>query len=514
MNFIFEKESLENRGFNHPDKEYSNLFLHGESTESYQHITQQVTEKLAEVMNKLEHPYSGKKPSSLYQELNKLSVFSYEGESIESLLEDINDTLLMSNIHIAHQKSVAHLHCPSLVSALAAEMIINAFNPSMDSWDQSPAATYLEQEVIQWLLHGFGFDSEADGVFTSGGTQSNYTGLLIARDSFCKKTWGVNVQKHGLPPQFQRLRILCSEDAHFTVKKSASQLGLGEESVLSIRTDKNHRLCIADLNRKLEELDKEQLLPFALVATCGTTDFGSIDPLSDMAAIAKKHGLWLHVDAAFGGALILSHQHRSKLRGIEKADSITVDFHKLFYQPISCGAFLLKNKEGFRYLQHHADYLNPEEDEEKGIVNLVNKSIQTTRRFDALKLFFSLRMVGTKQYGEMIDHTLSLASSAACYIAGLENMKVINPDPELNTIVFRFEPSVPDTVDLNQVNRNIHKHLLYTGKAVLAKTTIKGEVCLKFTLLNPRTKLVDLKGILADIHEFGELEVKKWRFPV
>ncbi|MFG6116119.1 pyridoxal phosphate-dependent decarboxylase family protein [Halobacillus sp. MO56] len=514
LNFSYESMATTQQIAEGKSRAFDHLFFHENNTGEFQYTVQQITEKLVKVMKELDQPYSGKTPEILQQELDNLSVFTYEGESVEELLDDIDDSLLLSNIHITHPKSVAHLHCPPLVSAMAAEMVINAFNPSMDSWDQSPAATYLEQEVIEWLTKSFGFDGASDGVFTSGGTQSNYTGLLIARDSFCKRKWGVDVQKQGLPGDFKRLRILCSEEAHFTVQKSASQLGLGEDSVVSIQTDENHKLCLYDLDRKLEELEAEQLLPFALVATCGTTDFGSIDPLAELASIASEHGLWLHVDAAFGGALILSQTHQHKLQGINQADSIAVDFHKLFYQPISCGAFLLKNKEQFKHLQHHADYLNPAEDDDKGIVNLVNKSIQTTRRFDALKLFFSLRMVGTKQYGVMIDHTLALAKAAAGYIDEVEDMTVSQPEPELNTIVFRYQPAVPSVVDLNQVNLAIQKRLLHEGKGVIAKTMVEEKVYLKFTLLNPRTQLADVKEILADIQNIGESEIEKWRVSV
>ncbi|WP_161628804.1 pyridoxal phosphate-dependent decarboxylase family protein [Thalassobacillus devorans] len=514
MDFLNESMATEKKMSEGEGREFDHLFFHEAHTEGFQHTVQQVTEKLVNVMKDLDQPYSGKSPETLQRELDKLSVFTYEGESVGRLMDDIDDTLLRSNIHISHPKSVAHLHCPPLVSAMAAEMIINSFNPSLDSWDQSPAATYLEQEVIEWLTRSFGFDGTSDGVFTSGGTQSNYTALLIARDSFCKRKWEVDVQKQGLPDDFKRLRILCSEEAHFTVQKSASQLGLGEDAVVPIETDENHKLCLYDLTKKLELLEAEQLLPFALVATCGTTDFGSIDPLSELGEIASSHGMWLHVDAAFGGALILSQTHQHKLQGINQADSIAVDFHKLFYQPISCGAFLLKNKREFNHLMHHADYLNPAEDVEKGIMNLVNKSVQTTRRFDALKLFFSLRIVGTKQYGAMIDHTLALAKDVARYIDDLADMTVNHAEPELNTVVFRYEPDVPSVVDLNQVNLSIQKRLRDEGKGVIAKTVAEEHVCLKFTLLNPRTQLADVKEILADIQEIGESELEKWRVSV
>jgi L-2,4-diaminobutyrate decarboxylase len=141
-----------------------------------------------------------------------------------------------------------------------------------------------------------------------------------------------SIQKLGLPKEANRFRILCCEISHVTIRQAAALLGLGDQAVVTVETDANYRLCPAALERKLAELQQQDLLPIAIAATAGTTDFGSIDPLPELAACAKAHGLWLHVDAAYGGALILSDRHRHKLAGIEAADSITVDFHKLFYQ--------------------------------------------------------------------------------------------------------------------------------------------------------------------------------------
>ncbi|WP_408010508.1 pyridoxal phosphate-dependent decarboxylase family protein [Pseudalkalibacillus sp. A8] len=491
--------------------DFDPFFFHGEGAgvAAYSHASQLVTEKLIEAFTDQSKPYIGKAPEDIRREIQRLQLVKENGESLYELLEDIQEPLLKSNINISNTKSIAHLHCPPLLPALAAEMIISAFNQSMDSWDQSTAATYLEHELIRWLLPKFGFGGQADGTFTSGGTQSNYMGLLLARDHYCWKQWGHHVQKEGLPEQANRLRILCSEHAHFTVKKSASQLGLGENAVIVIKTDDLQQICMNDLEEKLTALEENGLLPFALVATCGTTDFGSIDPMIEMGQVAERYGLWFHVDAAYGGALILSHSHFQKLTGIEQADSITVDFHKLFYQPISCGAFLVKDKRSFQYIQHHADYLNPSEDEENGILHLVTKSTQTTRRFDALKLMMSLRMIGTKTFGDMIDHTFKLAKQTADELYLRPGFRILNRNPVLNTVVFRYEPLDGKGLDLDLLNKKIQQTLFESGEAIMAKTTVEGEIFLKFTLLNPRTTLNDIKDILTLIEQYGQMYSSK-----
>jgi L-2,4-diaminobutyrate decarboxylase len=484
---------------------YDSFFLHQgeEGIGAFTQLVSQVSKKLQEIYAGTEQPFIGKNPTRIEEEIKQIMAFSSEGQTFEDVLDEIETPILKNSLHISHEKSMAHLHCPPLLPGVVAELIIATLNQSMDSWDQSTAATYVETEMVEWLTKKIRFPSTSGGVFTSGGTQSNYMGILLARDAFCHSYWNQNIQQDGLPQDFTRLRVICSEEAHFTVKKAASQLGLGEQAVVTVKTDENHRMSVREVRETLSQLEKENLLPFALVATCGTTDFGSIDPMEELASIAREYGVWFHVDAAYGGGLILSHLHSGKLKGLNRADSITVDFHKLFYQPISCGAFLVKNQKHFRYISYHADYLNPVKDDEEGILNLVNKSVQTTRRFDALKLFLSLKTIGTDLFGRLIDDTLKLAQYTASYMDGLENILIQNSKPEINTVIFRYQPPKIEGINVNELNRTIQQKLLYLGKGVIAKTTVNGKTFLKLTLLNPRTKPKDIHSLLYDIEKMG-----------
>lgn len=483
--------------------DFDRFFLNDseQGLKSFEHIAYETQRRLSQFYKNNTDAYTGLVPKEIENELNALALTSSEGDDPTTVLDDVLTKIVENSIHVSHPTSIGHLHCPPLIPAIAAELIIGALNQSMDSWDQSSTATYLEERLIKWVSEKLDLTSSADGTFTSGGTQSNYMGLLLARDRFCDKQWGWNVKMQGLPPESHKLRILCSEDAHFTVKKSAFQLGLGEQAVVTVPTDTNKKMNTCKLTEEIERLIAAGLLPMCIVATAGTTDFGSIDPIPEVTEIAEKHGLWLHVDAAYGGALMLSQKHSHKLAGIEQADSITIDFHKQFYQPISCGAFFVKNKESFRYLAHHADYLNPENDEEDGLVHLVSKSVQTTRRFDALKLFMSLRIVGEKNFASMIDYTLHLASQAAGVMDHKDNLEVCNKTPEINAIVFRYSGGSFDK--LNELNTFIYKKILHTGTALVAKTKVKDQVFLKFTLLNPRTTIVDIEDILHSISQFA-----------
>lgn len=474
------------------------------SLAAYQEAIATAQEVLIQYFATQTQPYSGTTPKQLVAAITGSQICLETGQELRRILSNIGEIILNNSVVVSHPKCLAHLHCPPLIPALAAEVLISASNQSMDSWDQSPAATILEQHLVNWLCNLFGYDAAADGIFTSGGTQSNFMGLLLARDTFACKQLNWQVKQQGLPPDANRFRILCSTVSHFTIRQSAALLGLGEQAVVMVETDANYRLCPAALDRQLAQLKQEQLIPIAVVATVGTTDFGSIDPLPELAACAKEYGLWLHVDAAYGGALIVSDRHRHKLIGIEAADSITVDFHKLFYQPISCGAFLLKDRSYFDAIALHAEYLNPETNVEAGVPDLVTKSVQTTRRFDALKLFVSLQALGRKQLGNAIDATIDLAQATASLIAA-EPMLELATYPTINAVVFRYCPAqTPSEAWVNHINSQIREMLLQTGEAVLAQTKIGKLTYLKFTLLNPCTKIADITDILSAVKQLGK----------
>jgi L-2,4-diaminobutyrate decarboxylase len=443
-------------------------------------------------------PYCGKDAAALA----KLVQFQFPAEPASS--DDVSRflrTVVANSIAVSDPATIAHLHCPPLLAALAAEVVISALNQSMDSFDQAPIATVVEQELIRWLCGEAGYPAGADGTFTTGGSLSNYMGLLLARDAFLHNKWNWSAQKSGLPAEASKLRILCSDVSHFTVEKSASQLGLGTDAVVRVAVDDRFRMDLGSLRRALQDIRANGLLPMAIVATAGTTDLGSIDPLPELGAIAKSEDAWLHVDAAYGGALLFSKQHRDTLGGVEAADSLSIDFHKLFWQPIPCSALLLRDSNNFRFIKIHADYLNPELHEDEGVPNLVTNSVLTSRRFDALKLWISFQSIGRIKLGAMIDRTIALAALAADVVRRLPQLQLIC-EPQLSTVVFRYVPTGAGT-DADLLNASIRKQLFDRGSAVLGHTRVNGIQCLKFTCMNPAVEESRLESLLSEIVETG-----------
>lgn len=463
------------------------------SIEAYQQAIAQSSEAVVQWLQQPEM-YQGKTVAELRERI-QLN-FSPEGLGNRAAIERAVEYFLKDSLSVHHPQCVAHLHCPSLVVSQAAEVLINATNQSMDSWDQSPSATLIEMKLIEWLRARVGYQSGDAGVFTSGGTQSNLMGLMLARDAFFARQ-GHSVQQDGLVGNLKKIKVFCSENAHFSVQKNMALLGLGYQSVTRVKTDRFARMDPVDLEAKLAQAKANQEQVLAIVATAGTTDAGAIDPLRQIASIAAQSDIWVHVDAAWGGALLLSDKYRDYLDGIELVDSVTLDFHKQFFQTISCGAFLLKEARHYELMRYQAAYLNSEFDEAQGVPNLVSKSLQTTRRFDALKLWMGLEALGQNRYAAIIDHGVSLAQDVAQFIHEQPTLELVMT-PQLASVLFRYRPAQPqDTAEVALLNQKIGDALLESGRANVGVTEFDGVTCLKLTLLNPTVSLEDIKTLLA-----------------
>lgn len=448
-------------------------------------------------------PFSGVLPKELASEFQKINL-DQSYDHLSGALEELERLYLDHAVYFHHPKYLAHLNCPIVYPAILAELILSSVNSSLDTWDQSAGGTLIEQKVIDWTLGKIGLGENADGVFTSGGTQSNLMALLLARDNYCHNFLSHDVKIQGLPKEHDKLRIFTSEASHFSVQKSAAILGLGYDSVVSVPTDSRFKMNAYELEARIKESLLDGFRPMAIVATAGTTDFGSIDPLPHIAALCRKYNIWMHVDAAYGCGLLLSPKHNHLISGIHHADSVTVDYHKSFFQPVSCGAFFAKNKKHLSCVTHHADYLNPLSASQEGTPNLVNKSIQTTRRFDALKVWLTLRTMGSEALGNAFDQVIALAKKAFLLCLSQENIEVVH-QPEISTLVFRYRPSrAYSDSQIDEVNMFIRKKLFRSGEGVIAGTKVHGKQFLKFTLLNPDTTIHDIQAVLTLIKEHGK----------
>lgn len=428
-----------------------------------------------------------------------------EGVGVQKSLDHLVEIFLNPSLKVHHPHSLAHLHCPTMVASQIAEVLINATNQSMDSWDQSPAGSIMEEHLIDWLRQKAGYGEGTSGVFTSGGTQSNLMGVLLARDWAIARHWknedGAewSVQRDGIPADaMKKVKVICSENAHFSVQKNMAMMGMGFQSVVTVPSNANAQMDVAALEQTLAQLKTEGKIAACIVATAGTTDAGAIDDLKAIRKLADEYQAWLHVDAAWGGALLLSKDYRHFLDGIELTDSITLDFHKHFFQTISCGAFLLKDPANYRFIDYKADYLNSEYDEEHGVPNLVAKSLQTTRRFDALKLWFTVEALGEELYASMIDHGVKLTKAVEQYINDTASLEILVPS-QFASVLFRIVPEGYPAEFVDALNQNVADELFARGEANIGVTKVGDKQSLKMTTLSPIATLENVKVLLAQV---------------
>lgn len=489
---VSEKDSL----FPNLENLFCDINIH-----EYQNVMQKAQESVITFLVENNKPFSGVCPKELRKQFENIDLNDHP-QSYEEVFEEVKTLYTQHAVAFHHPKYVAHLNCPVVIPAVAAEMLISSINSSLDTWDQSAGGTLMEQKLIEWTCNEIGYGKSSDGIFTSGGSQSNLMGMLLARDYYSIKHFNHNIKKDGLPKNAHRFRIFVSEMAHFSIQKSASILGLGEQAVIKIKTDRSFKMNSILLEDAIQKEIENGNIPIAVVATAGTTDFGNIDPLINISAIAKKFGMWFHVDAAYGCGLLLTEKHRHLINGIEDADSVTVDYHKSFFQPVSSSGFLVKDRNYFTLITHYADYLNPKDHDENEIPNQVNKSIQTTRRFDALKLWFTLRIIGKKGLGNYIERIIYTAREAANLLENDPHFELLNRS-DISALVFRYSANPFKTFDLSRVNTYIKSQLYKNGHALVAGTKVNGQFYLKFTILNPLTTVEDIKSILFTIKKYG-----------
>ncbi|MCM3923652.1 pyridoxal-dependent decarboxylase, partial [Frankia sp. AiPs1] len=469
---------------------------------------------------------------------NRTSLLTRTGIGPTAALTGLVAALAAGSVDPADPWCAAHLHCPPLPVAVAADLAVSALNPSLDSWDQAPAAITIETEVVAALAALAGFDPDrATGTITTGGSESNLMGLLLARDAARPGPARTAAAVAQAQAPNGRLRVFRSAAAHLSVDRAAAVLGLDDPPVAAIPTDGQDRMRVDLLRRTLAEHPG----PAVVVATAGTTDAGAVDPLREIAAAVEEHRRrlsgrrpptattapttpttpghppssgWLHVDAAYGGGALFSDRLAGHLDGLALADSVSLDLHKLGWQPAPAGIFLTPRPDGWPSLRAaRADYLRSEDDEAAGFPSLLDRSLRTTRRADSFPIAVTLRALGRDGLGAMVD---------ACHDLARHAERTVHADPRLesaypvtlSTVVFRYRPQPGATGSaaawaterLNRLNADIRRTLLFDGRAVVGRTRAGPEraVHLKLTLLNPDATQADVDALLHLVAAIGD----------
>lgn len=420
------------------------------------------------------------------------------GTDSEEVLDFVIKKVLKESNIVSHPKSFSFVPGPSNFISAMADTLATGFNVFSGGWAASPAAAELEIVTINWLLKLFKFPvKNGGGIFTSGGSMANLTALVTARRQKCGD-------------DFSKAIIYMSDQTHSSNIKAIRTIGFRKDQVRIIPTDMEFKLSMNKLKNAIAKDRLEGYTPFCMIATAGTTNTGTIDPLDEIATLCKKENLWFHIDGAYGGAAILSNKGSKALKGIQKADSLTVDPHKWFFQPYEMGCLLVRNHKWLsQTFTEKPEYLRDIEGNTSEI-NFYDHGVQLTRRFRALKLYMSIKTYGLSSFKEAVSYSIDLAEKTENYIRKSANWEVVSP-ATLAVINFRYNPIHQNFSEkqLDRLNQKISERIVASKEALLVTTILQKQVVLRMCLINPRTTFYDVQNTLITCTQIAEDILKK-----
>jgi glutamate/tyrosine decarboxylase-like PLP-dependent enzyme len=352
----------------------------------------------------------------------------------DELVGYLRDIVFDASMYPGHPGFLAYVVGAGTPHGAVADLVAGAINQNVGGWRLSPGATELELYLTTWFAELFGLPKGAGGIVTSGGSMANFVGLKVARD----RALGLAAREEGVGNA--RLTSYTSSEVHFATTRAADMLGLGSASVRQIAIDDHYKIDVAGLAARIDRDRAEGFTPFAVIASAGTVGTGAVDPLEDIAEICRENGLWLHVDAAYGGPIVFSDELRPLLKGIEHADSIAFDPHKWMYTPQSGGVVLVRDLQWLSdSFAAHATYVHEDKELTGRGIDFGMMGPQLSRSFWALKIMVSLLAIGTRAYGKRITHDVALTRYLAELVNADDDLELTAP-VELSICCFRYAP--------------------------------------------------------------------------
>lgn len=423
----------------------------------------------------------------------------------EQLLAKLNHEILPQSLAIHHPHNLGHQVATPLPIAALCDLVASLTNQAMAVYETGPSATMLERQVIRWLTDLIGWqtvqNSHTHGILTSGGAQANLTALLAARQYAA--TWDVwQCGTHA--PEMPKLKILASEHTHYSIARAAGIMGLGTEAVIKIATDHNGSMDLSELKKAHQQCIARDEIIVAVVATAGCTPTGSIDPLLAIGGYCNAQKVWLHVDGAHGASALLSNQYRANLSGIDLADSVVWDGHKLLYMPAPVSAVLFKNPlNSYQAFAQDASYLFQGNSIDDESYNISYRTLECTKRMMALKLWTAFSLYGVEGMGSLVDIAFEKAQLFADLISTNSTFELLMR-PQTNIVCFKHKGKNWETSSIQQKNQhqiNLRQKAIQSGEFHLTQVMIDGECWLRTTLMNPMTTKEDLSCLLNFLSE-------------
>jgi glutamate/tyrosine decarboxylase-like PLP-dependent enzyme len=370
-------------------------------------------------------------------------------------------------------------------------------NENVGGYWASPIGTTIEKTVIRWLADLMGFPQQSEGVLLSGGSMANMSGIASA----CAKRFGPGYREQGLAAFSQASKpvVICSQAAHFSIRRAAVMLGIGTDNIVTIDTDDEFRMRVD----KLEAALRQHQNIVCVVASAGTTNTGAIDPLEQIANLCAEHDTWLHVDAAYGGGGLMSADLQPRYRGIEKADSVVMDLHKWFFQSLDGSLLLYRDASWARQLFFESsDYLIGSDDPAPEQYMFFHIAPELSRRFRALPFYISMRHYGIEKLGRNALHNVQCAEHLAALIRQENELELIAA-PQLSILCFRFLAAGCSDAEIDQINSTIRDQIQLEGDYLMSPTQVRGRSALRVCIINHATRVEHIEGLLASVLRIG-----------
>ena len=412
------------------------------------------------------------------------------GRPLDELLDECRTVMDLSR-HNGHPRFFGYVASPSTPIGAYADLIASALNANITCWRSGPAGTEIEQVVVRWLGSLIRYDENANGLLTSGGSMANMIALLIAS----RRKTGVAASHTGLWNAGPPMTIYASEEVHMSVPKAADVLGFGRDQVRVVACDERRRMRVDQLVKRIEADQSNGFRPFCVVGSAGTVNTGVVDPLNEIADVAREFDLWMHVDGAYGAPGVMDPSKRDLFAGLERADSVSLDPHKWLYVPVDAGCLLFRDAAAAvaAFSTEDADYIKLHGHSDDAAFAYWDYGVELSRRFRALKVWLTLGYYGVNRIAQAIADDIALAGYMGEIVSKADDFELLAP-VELSICCFRYVPKGFEgrDEDLNKLNEEIMTVVQKGGRAYLSSASVNGKFALRACITNFRTTKADV----------------------
>ena len=406
------------------------------------------------------------------------------------VLAELEEKLLPYCTHVGHPGYMGLITPSPNPVGVIADFICSALNQNIGAYTIGPAGVAMERRTVRWLTDLVGYGPAGGGNLTSGGMMANFIGLKLARD------WasGDRAQQYGV---HQSWAVYTSEERHVSVDKAVDAVGLGRTALRALPTDSEFRVRVDALESAIAEDRRRGILPLCIVGMFGTTNTGAVDPIRELRTIADRERMWLHADAAYGGGMLLSNESPMRDRGLELADSVTIDPHKWFYAPLDAGAVLVKDERRLTAsFGMKPSYLTDELDHAKERYQYYVHGFEQSRRFRGLKVWMSFKRYGARQIGEWVDNNVRQARHLYSLVLSHPEFEAAS-NPPMSAICIRYRGVDPDEAKSKELHAQVVRRVEQSGKFWISTTELKGKTWFRINPVNFRTRTEHMEQLLA-----------------